>query len=414
MIAAMFATRPSSGALKGMKISEGMPALDASPPSITPPESPAEKDTLWSCQWPSRQSVQAERDGWEAIDTERSAGDDCQFAFDEEDEDAWVDIDNDGEPTSGRSQVKTDLGGFVSVCTVKVGGASAVVQTESGAAPLVVPARAPPTASAAPATEAVQPPDSEQQPSEEQQSYMAAAAAAAAEQLMQVSAMITEQFQVQLEQQRSEMEEKLFWAEKQRNHQKKLRKAAQKDLLSRSAWLEEAQAEKEALRVEMLKEKEQLEKRLREEMRSIGEKAKADLLELQSAQQEEKMALLAEKMEEEKVTAELEKEETTAPRSPQKMSKEWRRLLSKEVDANERSMAQEIMQRVVGSANEADDGGSEEGPMMPAVRCSPSKPAPVCSDVAKPWLEKKQKPNAPCACGSGKKFKKCCRVADRM
>ena len=432
-LSSAFVTTKSAAAL------EGMQALDASPPSITPPESPADTGTgLWSCQWPTAEQAQAKLDGWEAIDTQRSAGDSpgCQFAFDEED--AWVNID-EGEPIPGRrSQSKTDLSGFVSVGTVKVGSASTVVTTDPGASLVTIP-RAP----AAPAIEAPPEPEpelappkqqhnsaherdadrrileedlaesvdtsanitaeatsadaeaavaeeEEGQPSEEQQSYMAAAA----EQLMQVSAMITEQFQAQLEQQRihdeklrKEADEKAQRAlREQRNHQKKLRKEAQN----------EAQAEKEALRLEMLAEKEDLEKRLREEMRNIGEQAKADALQLQQLK-----------------AAELDKETT---QSPKKSSKEWRRSqisgshwrqLSKEVDADEKSMAQEIMQRVDGTE---DCAVAQCGPAT-----STSKGAATVVSSATPWVpQPKQKPNACCACGSGKKFKKCCRVAERM
>jgi hypothetical protein len=82
--------------------------------------------------------------------------------------------------------------------------------------------------------------------------------------------------------------------------------------------------------------------------------------------------------------------------------------------AAERKSAQKVPRAGKNAAVEAApaEAASESGSAADttATQCVPTTAA---EEAPRPWLVKKQKPNAPCACGSGKKFKKCCRNAER-
>eukprot|EP01043_Picozoa_sp_COSAG02_P004857 COSAG02_NODE_129_length_34796_cov_26.576015_13_plen_295_part_00 len=136
----------------------------------------------------------------------------------------------------------------------------------------------------------------------------------------------------------------------QRSHQKKLST--------------QAKQERDEVRPKMQNGKQEMEARLHEELRSIGERAKAEAMKLEQHQQQSRVQ--------------------------NQVNNSSNRSHDHAVDKEEQETARKIMEHADRSAADRVSKCKQESAQQPPQ-----------------WLVKKQKPNAPCACGSGKKFKKC-------
>ena len=130
-----------------------------------------------------------------------------------------------------------------------------------------------------------------------------------------------------------------------------------------------AKQEREEVRPKMQKGKQETEARLREELRSIGERAKAEAMKLERQQK--------------------------PSRVQNQVKGSNNRSHDHVIDKEEQETARKIMEHADRSAADL------VSKWQPDALCQESTQQPS-------WLMKKQqKPNALCACGSGKKFKKC-------